>query len=120
MGNSRDFVEMALEVLSPLGEVSAKAMFGGHGVYLDGLMFALIAEDVLYLKADEANREMFEAEGLEPFRPFAHKPNYKMNYYEAPPDALEDPDDLLPWARGAFEAALRAGRGKKGMKRKRD
>ncbi|OFX13064.1 MAG: transcriptional regulator [Alphaproteobacteria bacterium RIFOXYD12_FULL_60_8] len=113
MGNSRDFVNLVLELLAPLGEVTARAMFGGHGLYLDGLTFALIADDTLYFKVDDGNRPAFEAVGLEPFRPFPDKPSYVMSYYEAPPDALEDAAELQPWAQGAFAAALRNRKPKK-------
>ncbi|MCM0018901.1 MAG: TfoX/Sxy family DNA transformation protein [Tagaea sp.] len=103
------FVAMCVEVLSEaLGRVAARSMFGGWGLYREGRMFALIAEDTLYLKADAANRHSFEAEGLGPFVYEGKGKPVSMRYYQAPPDALDDPAAMLPWARAAYDAALRA------------
>jgi DNA transformation protein len=106
MGN--EFVDYVLEQLSPLGGVRAKRMFGGHGVYLEGLFFALVADDTLYLKADDENRAQFEARGLSPFRYQRNGKERTMSYYSLPESALEDSAELLSWARRAIEAALRA------------
>ena len=59
-----EFVSYVVESLQPLGPVGARRMFGGHGIYLDGVMFALIADDQLYLKVDGGNRAAYEAAGL--------------------------------------------------------
>ena len=72
-----EIVGNLLQLLTPLGDVRAKPMFGGHGVFLDGAMFALVTRGgVLYLKADDINRPAFEAQGLEKYG--------KMPYYAAP------------------------------------
>ncbi|WP_207481375.1 TfoX/Sxy family protein [Arenibaculum pallidiluteum] len=92
-------------MLAPLGDVTARRMFGGWGLRCGGLFFAIVSDDVLYLKADDVTRARFEAEGLEPFRPMADRP--ALPYYPPPDDALEDPEALLPWARLAVEAARR-------------
>jgi DNA transformation protein len=81
-------------------------MFGGLGLYFDGLFFALAADNVLYFKVDETNRDDYEKFGMEPFRPFEGK-NATMNYYEVPPDILEDDAELKRWAEKAFEVAVR-------------
>jgi len=107
MAISPEFRDFILEQLEPLGPVSARAMFGGAGLYLDGILFALIARDVLYLRTDEVNRGDFERVGSGPFTPSAAKP-YTLPYHEAPAEALDDADDLCRWARGAWEAAKRA------------
>ena len=104
------FVSLCVELLGEaLGRVSARAMFGGWGIYRDGRMFGLIAEDTLYLKVDDKNRTAFEAEGLGPFVYDAKNKSVAMSYHEAPPDALDDPSAMRPWALSAYEAALRAG-----------
>ncbi|HYE50206.1 MAG TPA: TfoX/Sxy family protein [Azospirillaceae bacterium] len=108
MPASRDYADHVAEQLAPLGEVKVRAMFGGHSLSIDGLTFALIAEDVLYLKADGGNRPAFEAEGLKPFAPFEDEPHKTMSYYPPPDTAFDEPDELLRWARTALEAALRA------------
>lgn len=103
---SREFAEHICDMLSPLGPVTARAMFGGFGIYLDGLMFALIAWDTLFLKADGANRPMFEEAGAGPFRPWEDRPT-ALPYWEVPADVLEDGAELCRWAHAAFDAALR-------------
>src|SRR5438034_10598132 len=62
-----DFVEHVVDTMRELGAVSAKPMFGGWGLYHDGLFFALVFEDSLYLKVDDENRAEFEAAGLAAF-----------------------------------------------------
>lgn len=101
------FLEFAREQLSVLGVITARSMFGGHCLYCDGVVFALIADDTLYLKADDQNRPDFEAAGLPPFRPFDDKPTV-MQYYLAPAEMFEDPEELRRWAGGAVEAGRRA------------
>ena len=111
MPNSQDFVDYVVEQLAPIGAVAARRMFGGHGVFLDDLMFALIASDTLYLKVDDGNREPYDAAGLEPFKPFEDRPT-TMSYYPVPAEVFEDPDLLVEWAREAFAAAVRGRRGR--------
>jgi DNA transformation protein len=83
-------------------------MFGGYGVYCDGTMFALVADDVLYLKVDEENRGEFERAGAAPFIYDAKGKRTAMPYFRAPDEALESRDLAAPWARSAYAAALRA------------
>jgi DNA transformation protein len=100
---------MCVEVLcEAIGRVAARAMFGGWGVYREGRMFGLIAEDTLYLKVDDANRPAFEAEGLGPFVYEGKSKRVAMSYFEVPPAALDDAAEMRPWARSAYDAALRA------------
>ncbi len=106
-----EFVAHVLDLLEPLGPVGARRMFGGYGIYLDGMMFALVADETLYLKVDDQSREEFEAAGLEPFRYTRKGKSYQMSYHAAPEDALEDAELLRDWARKAVEAAMRAARG---------
>lgn len=109
-----EFVDFVLEGLQPLGGVSGRRMFGGWGLYKDGVMFALIADDQLYLKVDDGNRAAYDAQGLQPFTYTGKGRSILMSYYEAPGDGFDDPDILCAWAREAFAAALRAKkRGKK-------
>jgi DNA transformation protein len=110
-----NFVEFVKERMEPLGEITTRAMFGGHTVYCDGVVFALIAGGALYLKADEKNRPEFEARGLEAFRPF-EGPGV-MQYYQAPPEMFEDEEALRHWAGAAVEAGRRAQAKKKPRKR---
>jgi DNA transformation protein len=102
------FVEHCLELLVPLGRPRAKRMFGGHGLYVDDVFVALIANERLYLKADAATRPRFEAAGCEPFVYEANDRSIALGYWSAPSDALESPALMMPWGRLALEAALRA------------
>jgi DNA transformation protein and related proteins len=103
-----EFVSYVVESLQPLGPVSARRMFGGHGIYLDGVMFALIAEDQLYLKVDDGNRAAYEAAGLEPFTYSGKGAPIRMSYHAAPGEGFDDPEVLCAWAREAYAAARRA------------
>ena len=109
MANSKEFVQKMLDDLTPLGDITARPMFGGHGVFLDGRMFALIAKDVIFFKADDENRGEFEAAGMMPYG--------KMPYYQTPPTAMDDPRRLEKFGSGAVAAAVRSG--KKKFKKKK-
>ncbi|BHH85326.1 TfoX/Sxy family protein [Desulforhopalus sp. 52FAK] len=97
MAVTKGFVDYVLDQLSKWGDVSVKRMFGGAGLYREEKMFALIADDVIYLKVDETNREKFVAAGSTPFKPFPQRPTI-MSYYEVPAEVLEDPEELMEWA----------------------
>jgi DNA transformation protein len=98
------------EALGPLGTVRVRAMFGGHGVSLDGLSIGLVADDVLYLKCDAQTLARFEAEGLGPFLHEKDGRMVAMSYRRAPDAAMDDGDVLREWAGLALEAARRAKR----------
>jgi DNA transformation protein len=104
---SNEFARFVVESLQALGPVSARRMFGGHGIYLHGVMFALIAYDQLYLKVDDGNRAAYEAAGLDPFTYTDKGRSIRMPYCEAPSEGFDDPEVLCAWAREAYAAALR-------------
>jgi DNA transformation protein len=108
MAVSDDYLAYVLEQLAGLGQVSARRMFGGVGLYSEQLFFALIADDVLYLRADAANRAAFLAQGMAPFRPYATRPHLSMSYYATPAQVLEDAGELTAWARRSLEVAAAA------------
>ncbi len=115
--SQNEFVAMLSDLLAPMGHITARRMFGGWGIYCDGTIFGLVADDVLFLKADDVCREVFEASQLDRFYP--HGPDgICMSYYEVPGDWLEDEDDILPYARIALDAGLRGGKTKKTKKKK--
>jgi DNA transformation protein and related proteins len=102
-----------VDLFAPFGQVKIKLMFGGAGVYYKDQMFALVADDRIYLKANDETRPAFAREGSKPFV-FESKAGETVmtSYLEVPPRLLDDTDELARWARRAYEAAIK-GRGKK-------
>lgn len=101
------FKSFVLDQLSGLGEVVAKSMFGGVGLYVSGVFFGIIARDVLYLKVDDQNRQDYTRLRMKPFKPFPDRPS-SMKYYQVPIHVLESTDELVSWARKSVAAAERA------------
>lgn len=101
------FVTHVLELLERFGRARARRMFGGHGLYLDGLFVAIVAWDRLFLKADETSRGDWEAAGCAPFVYDAKGRPIRISYYEPPSEALDDSDLLRPWLMLAVDAAKR-------------
>jgi DNA transformation protein len=114
MSAPNDFVAFVLEQMTALGDPRARAMFGGHGIYQDGVMFALIADDRLYFKADAATQGDFEAKRLKRFTYEARGKTIALQYYEAPPEVFDEPDAMRAWASKALGCALRARKGGRG------
>ncbi|WP_010321634.1 TfoX/Sxy family protein [Marinobacterium stanieri] len=107
MQPENEFVQNLHEVFALFGPVRARRMFGGYGIYHDGLMFALVADNMLYLKTDNLSRAAFEAQGLTPFEYVKNGKPIKMSYYLAPDEIFEDAEVAREWASLAFAAALR-------------
>ena len=109
MGQAADaFAAYCAELLEPLGSVRVKRMFGGHGLYVDELFIAIVADEQLYLKADLTTRPGVEAAGCRLFIYSKATQAVAMGYWSAPEEATESPAQMLPWARLAQAAALRA------------
>lgn len=103
------FAQHMVDLMRTLGRVQVRAMFGGHGLYLDGLMFALALDERLYLKADDHNEDRFLEHGLRPFTYLTKDGKTgHLRYHEAPAEAYENPEVMAQWARLAHEAAVRA------------
>jgi len=115
--SDRAFVDSLVTRLTPIGAVNARNMFGGHGLFMEGNMFALIAGGALYLKADDGNRPDFEAAGMTAFKPYADKP-MTMPYFGVPDSVLSDGETLCAWSANAVQAAQRAAKSKKRPKKK--
>lgn len=115
MAASDSYREFVLEQLGRGTPVTGKAMFGGVGIYAQGLFFALIAEDRLYFKVDNTTRPDFERLGMEPFRPFGED---SAMGYEVPADVLEDSVRLAVWTKKAIRvaAAAKSGKNKRGKR----
>lgn len=114
MKKSNEFVEYILELLQGVGEVNARAMFGGYGLYLinlknqENIMFALVADDVLYFKTDNGNISDFNSRNLQAFSYERNGKQFSMSYNEAPGEVLDDPDEMTHWAIQAIAAARRS------------
>ena len=96
------------ELFAAFGPVSVRRMFGGAGIYAEGIMFALIADGELYLKADEETIPAFRAEGTGPFVYGAKGRRIVMSYWRLPDRLIDEPEELAEWARAALKAAQRA------------
>ncbi len=106
------------ELLEPLGAITVRRMFGGAGLYVDGLIVGLEIAGTLYLKTDTSSRELFADAGG---RPFVYDGRDKQvtvaSYWTPPDDAMDSPEAMRPWARLALEAALRSAAAKPAKKK---
>lgn len=116
---SAEYRAFVVELFEPFGEVSVRAMFGGGGVYHQGVMIGLIADEQVYLKVDEHNLPDFEAAGQPAFTfERAGGKQGTMSYRLIPDMLYDEPDALVSWADGAFQAARRASAKRKPKKRR--
>ena len=99
------------DLMAEIAGVRARAMFGGHGIYKDDLMFAIIVEDELYFKVDDSNKKDFETRGSKPFvyRAKGDK-RVAMSYWKLPAEIVEDRDELREWSDKAVRVARKAKR----------
>ena len=116
MAVNKSFWDFVMEQLEVVGNVSSRKMFGGVGIYIGDLFFALISSSTLYFKVDDSNRGDFEELGMKPFKPYKDKKEV-MQYYEVPIDVLEDREQIEIWANKAIEVAVRARKTKKTKKK---
>ena len=105
MSINPEFADYLNDQLASFGPMAIRRMFGGAGLFRDGVMFGLIADDTLYLKTGDANRAEYEAAGMEPFTYTGKSKPVSMSYHQVPADVLEDPDLLCDWAGKAFAVA---------------
>jgi DNA transformation protein len=96
------------DLFSAFRPVVVRRLFGGAGIYADGMMFALVAGEIIYLKVDDETASAFEQEGLAPFT-YSKKPGRQavMSYRRMPDRCYDDPDEMAVWAARAFAAANR-------------
>ena len=118
MSNDSEFIAYLNELLDNFGNVSIKRMFGGHGVFRDGLMFGIVDDNVLFFKVDENNRSRFEENKLPQFTYIKQGKALKMSYYQAPEEVFDNEEEIIDWATGAFEAALKNAQNKNSKKKK--
>ena len=113
MSNTPDFLAHVVDLARAVGPADARRMFGGHGIYVDGLIVGLVVDDTLYLKTDGETRPAFEALGLAPFCfTSKQKGTVSTSYYPPPEEALENRVAMREWLMLALAAARRAAAGK--------
>ena len=106
------------DLFQPVPDVRFKRMFGGVGIFRDELMFGLVADDVLHLKADEQTIAAFEAEGCGPFVYEGKGRMTTMPYWRVPERLFDEPEEFAQWAEAAFAVALRVAKAKKPSRKK--
>jgi len=103
------FKEFVLDQLGGLPEVGARAMFGAHGLYQADRFFGILDEGRLFFKVNERSRAAYVARGMGPFTYESRGRTLTMEYYEVPPEVLENAAELVEWARQALPATRRPG-----------
>jgi len=105
---SDSFAEFLREHLAPLGHVTLRRMFGKSGVFCDGVMFAMVTENTLYVRVDEYNRATFKEAESFPQLNYAKKGStIDLAFWRVPERLFDEPDELVVWARAALAAAHR-------------
>ncbi|MBM3599496.1 MAG: TfoX/Sxy family protein [Alphaproteobacteria bacterium] len=106
---SPDFAEFLREQLAPLGPLTMRRMFGKTGVFCDGVMLGIVAENTLYVRVDDQNRATFkEAEADPPLNYEKRGSTIDLAFWRVPERLMDEPDELVAWARAALGAAYRA------------
>jgi DNA transformation protein len=108
-GGFKEFLE---ELFEPLGGTTIRRMFGGHGVFRDGLMFAILSDDLLYFRVDAITQPRFEAERSEPFMYEGKGRSVRLPYWRVPDWLFDEADAFLEWAQQSFAAARRVNEAK--------
>jgi DNA transformation protein len=103
------FVDSLHEIFERFGRITPRRMFGGHGIFHEGRMIAIVLGDTLYLKADAESAPHFDRQNLPPFTYMRQGKAMPMSYRQAPADLFEDREEAALWGRRAYEAALRSG-----------
>ena len=102
MASSNDFFDFVQDQLSPWSQIDKKRMFGVLGLYREGLMFGVIAKNMVYLKVNESNKPKFIAAGSSSLKVFKNNSEVP-SFYEVPVDILENGDEFIKWAKESFE-----------------
>ena len=114
-----EFHDFLAELFAPLGGVMFRKMFGGLGIFKDGVMFALVDNDTLRMRVDESTVEKYRSAGAAPFVYDGRVKPVEMPYWSLPERLYDDGDEFTEWAREAFETARRIKAKKPASKYKR-
>src|SRR6516162_11296800 len=105
---SDSFAEFLHEQLAPLGRLAMRRMFGKTGVFCDGVMFGMVADNTLYFRVDDDNRAVFEeAQSFSPLNYKKKGSTIDLSFWRVPERLFDEPDELITWARAALAAARR-------------
>ena len=118
MSTETEFEIFLNELFEPVGSVTLRKMFGGLGIFRHGLMFGLVSDGKVCLKADTETESEFVAEDCEEWVYSGKGKSVKMGYWHVPERLLEDPDEMKEWALKSFDVAVRADMKKPVGKRK--
>lgn len=105
MAVKEDYLNYIVDQLSEFGNVDVKKMFGGIGLFHEGLMFGKIGGETFRLKVDDSNKSKYEEKGMKPF--YSEKKKKGMPYWEVPLEILEDRDKLKEWATESYQIAVK-------------
>jgi DNA transformation protein len=117
VANTPSFVRYAVDLFTPLGDVTSRGMFGGHGLYLDGIMFGLLDDGELFLKTDDLCQAQFAAAGGKRWTYPSPKGPMETRYFAPPSDAMESSDEMRKWFDLSIAAARRSAEKKKPKRR---
>ena len=103
-----EYITFLHELFAQFGVIKVRKMFGGYGVYHENLMFALVADQQIYFKADDTSKDEFISKQLPAFEYQKGNKTITMSYYLAPEEIYDDAEEAAHWANLAYSAALRA------------
>ena len=106
--SQKELARYIADLLSPLGPITTRAMFGGIGLYNTGLIFGFVIRDALYFKVDSKTQGDYESQDTQPFTYEFKNKTGQMSYWLVPPDIIEDQDQLIQWADAAYHASIRS------------
>jgi len=105
---SPDFADFLRDQLAPLGRITMRRMFGKTGVFCDGVMLGMVTDNTLYFRVDDQNRATFEEARDAPPLIYRKKGStIDLSFWRAPERLMDEPDELVDWARAALGAARR-------------
>lgn len=109
MAVDEGLVAWVAEAMEPVGVVTRRAMMGGATLYCGGTVFAIVAMDALWFKADAVSDADWDAAGCVRFSYDMGEGRVgTMNYRRAPDDVYDDADEMRRWGLLAVAAGQRA------------
>lgn len=105
MAVSNHYLNQTLHHLSQVVPVSYRRIFAGAGIYHQGVLFAVVVDNILYFRVDENSVHPYQEREMPSLCPdSALSP--ESHFYQLPDDVLRHAQELLFWMRAAVEASL--------------